>query len=110
VLLLEKRYPWTEENLTTWKARELDSFLKVKSELMPALRAWRQRHPEWTGDSAGRDMPSPDGMLAEERLLVYVRSKFAARLNMLMTMEAHPGDFGQHEDTEQQPEGNREGA
>jgi len=41
------------------------------------------------------------GMVSDEQTLCYIRSSFSGRLNTLMQMENHPGDFGQHEGAKQ---------
>ena len=44
-----------------------------------------------------------DHMRADEHTLCYIKTSFSGRLNILMQLEGYPGDFGQHEGTEQQP-------
>jgi hypothetical protein len=65
VEILEKRHPWSSEKDLSWADRELDAFLAVKAELMPALKGWRERH-EWpVSDHRSEQRSSSESMMAD---------------------------------------------
>ena len=65
VEILEKRHPWSGENDLSWAGQELDAFMAVKSEVMPALKAWGQRH-EWpASDPRSEQGGSSESMVAD---------------------------------------------
>jgi hypothetical protein len=74
--VLEKRYPWTEVRSASWSLTDLDSFLAVKAQLMPALLEWNQRHAQNPADRAGGS-GSSESMMAD---LLRLRSTLLAAL------------------------------
>jgi len=86
--ILSKRHPWDEEKRASWTAQELESFLEIKSDLLPALADWRQRHPPALPDP-GSDAANPasDRMLAD---VLHMRAVLLAALEKRrMSLEAY---------------------
>ena len=64
--ILSKRHPWDAEKIASWAAQELDAFLEIKSDLMPALEEWRRRHPPEPADpKADAASPGSDRMMID---------------------------------------------